>query len=233
MAIKRVNLRAEAESRILTAAFYGVKDLKPGDSAVLLTIEEPSLVLQSLDLQLRHKLAWTIEREKGGGWRAEIRHRIDVAPSDLVDLLIRDHRRLDGFFAQALQLANRNRLSAALPLITEFAAGIRRHVAAENDLLAARLPLPREPAGADPLSVMLREHDEILGQLALIEGCFESGAPDAGEVSAFLAILSGTLAKHEHREESNLFPIWGAHLAREPQASREELLVRVREMLEG
>lgn len=165
--------------------------------------------------------------------KTEIRHGNDAAPSGLVGLLTRDHWRLDRCFAQALELANRNRLDAALPLVTEFAAGIRRHVAAENDLLAPRLPLPRDPVGADPLSVMLREHDEILGQLALIEGCFESGAPDAGEVSAFMAILSGTLAKHEHREENNLFPIWDAQLARAPQLVQDELLTQLRTMLEG
>lgn len=228
-----VDLRQAPASRVQTLAFYAVKGLGPGETVSLLTAEEPSLVARSLDLQLRHTLAWTIVREPGGGWRTEIRFRADVAPVDLVDLLIRDHQRLDGLFARALQLVNRNELAGASLLIREFASGLRRHVEVENDLIAIRLPSPRDPAGADPLSIMLREHEEILGQLALIESCYGGGAPEAGEVAAFMAILSGTLAKHEHREESNLFPLWEALLAREVGEAREELLARVEKMLEG
>lgn len=230
---KKVDLRQEPASRVQTLAFYEVKGLRPGEAVTLLTAEEPSLVARSLDLQLQHKLAWTIVREQSGGWRTEIHHRADVAPVDLVDLLTRDHQRLDGLFARALQLVNRNELAEAAPLIGEFASGLRRHAEVENDLLAICLPLPRDPAGADPLSIMLREHEEILGQLALIESCYEGGVPEAGELAAFMAILSGTLAKHEYREENNLFPLWEALLGRESQEGREDLAARVRETLKG
>jgi hypothetical protein len=51
--------------------------------------------------------------------------------------------------------------------------------------------------------------------------------PEAWEVEPFVAILSGTLAKHEHREEANLFPIWEGRLAQRPAAEREALRQRV------
>ena len=46
-----------------------------------------------------------------------------------------------------------------------------------------------------------------------------------------VALLSGVLAKHEHREESDLFPVWAArHAALAPDAA-EALLVQVRDVL--
>jgi hypothetical protein len=68
---------------------------------------------------------------------------------------------------------------------------------------------------------MLGEHDEILVQLREVESALAGGAAEAWEVEPFVAILSGTLAKHEHREESNLFPRWQTALdALRPEAAR-------------
>ena len=44
------------------------------------------------------------------------------------------------------------------------------------------------------------------------------------ELEAFAALLSGTLAKHEHREESGVFPAWRARLEALAPAAREALL---------
>jgi len=69
---------------------------------------------------------------------------------------------------------------------------------------------------------MLREHDELLAQLEEVEVALGEGVPEPWEVEPFIAILSGTLAKHEHREESNLFPRWqGALDALAPDAAGE------------
>lgn len=214
-----VDLHAEPPARVQTAAYYAVRDLGPGECVILLTAAAPELLMASLNLQLRDAVAWQIERVPRG-WRTTVRRRADTAPSGVIDLLVRDHRRLDELLAIALRRVNANDLAGARPLLAEFAAGIARHLRAENELLAPRLPAVVEADGAEHVGIMLREHDEILAQLEQVEAAFGEGAPEPWEVEPFVAILSGTLAKHEHREESNLFPRWqGALDALAPDAA--------------
>lgn len=226
-AFEIVDLAGEPPSHVQSAAFYAVKDLKRGEKVVLITVQEPTLLMQSLDLQLRHNLAWTIV-EADGKWRVEVSHGADAAPRDVLDLLARDHKRLDGLFTAALRRLNRDDAAGAGPVLREFSAALRRHMAVEDQLLASRFPLPA--AGReDPLSIMLRDHAEIMQQLGAIEECLEE--PATGELNPFCAILSGTLAKHEQREESNLFPQWRAAWARKPEDERREMMARVETLL--
>lgn len=215
----------EAPGRVQSAAFYAVKGLERGRTVVLVTEHDPALMMASLDLQLRHNLAWT-STEADGKWRVEVRHRDDTAPRDVMDVLERDHKRLDGLFVHALQRLNRDD-PAATQVLRGFAAALRQHIRAEDEILTPALG----PDGSGTLAIMLREHGEILGQLAVIEECLAANPVDAGETAAFSAILSGTLAKHEHREESNLFPRWRARLAQLPETRRLELMGQVEFLL--
>lgn len=225
-AIETVDLTGELPSRVQSAAFYAVKDVRRGDKVVLVTAQEPTLLMQSLDLQLRHNLAWTMV-EADGKWRIEVSHRADAGPRDVLELLERDHKRLDGLFTQALQLLNRNEAAGAAPLLREFAAALKRHMAVEDDVLAPIFETATGAAGDDPLSIMLREHADIRQQLAVIAECLAGDAPETGEIGAFCAILAGTLAKHEHREENNLFPRWRGRWPQRSAAEREEIMSRV------
>ncbi len=227
-AFEIVDLAREPSSRVQSAAFYAVKDLKRGDKVVLITAQEPTLLMQSLDLQLRHHLAWSVV-EADGKWRIEVSHRADAAPRDVLDLLARDHQRLDGLFTETLRRLNRGDAVGAIPLLREFAAALRRHTSVEDDVVAPAFRTAAQAAGDDPLSIMLREHAGIRQQLAVIEECLT--APEAGEVAALCAILSGTLAKHEHGEESNLFPQWRGKWSQKSAAEREEIMSRVETLL--
>jgi len=219
-----IDLCPVAASRLQSAALLAVKDLQRGETVHLLLREEPSLMLQSLNLQLRHNLSWQISAEETGEWRVLIRHREDVAPRDLMDILSRDHQRLDELFGVSLQLVNAGKTSEAAPLVMEFAAGLKRHIQVENDILAPSFRIP-DP---EPVAIMLHEHDDILVQTANIESLFAGEEPvQAWEVSPFLAILSGVMAKHEHREEQNLFPQWDIALRMAAPEDRQALLTRV------
>jgi hypothetical protein len=221
---REIDLRAELPARVQTAAFYAVKDLRRGESLALLTAEDPALVMASIDLQLRGTIAAVSRALPAGGWRTEVRLRDDAAPAGIVDLLTRDHRRLDGLLAMALRRMNAGDLAAAEPLVRAFAADVRRHVAAEDEVLAPVLPRPVGADGAGHADIMAREHREILDQLAAVEALFAAGEhPEAWEVEPFVAILSGTLAKHEYREEANLFPVWESAIARLAPADRAAL----------
>jgi uncharacterized protein (DUF2249 family) len=223
-----LDLRHEPGSRVQSAAFYALKDLARGNVVVLLTTDEPSLMMQSLDLQLRHNLAWTISSSEPG-WRVEVRHRADSVPLDVLDLLTRDHQHLDALLAQAMRLVNQADISAATPLLREFAVALERHVAVEDAMLA----LFSETRADEPVTIMQREHQEILGQFALIGECLAADPPQAGEIGAFCSILSGTLAKHEYREENNLFPQWRRAWARLTAAERNEMMARAQTLLGG
>lgn len=223
-----VDLCDIAASRLQSAALQAIRELRPGEIIHLLTLQEPSLMLQSLNLQLRHILNWRISAAEPGKWRVLIRHREDVAPCDLMDILSRDHQRLDELFGLALQLVNANKVSDAAPLVMEFAAGLKRHIQIENDILAPSFRIP----DAEPVAIMLHEHDDILAQTANIESLFAGDElVQAWEVSPFLAILSGVMAKHEHREEQNLFPQWDIALRMAVPEDRQALLARVQRML--
>jgi hemerythrin HHE cation binding domain-containing protein len=228
------DLRDEPPTRVRTAAFYHARELRAGGVLVLLFADSPHLAMESVDLQLGHRLAWHAVQEAGGWWRVEVRPRDDVPPTDVLDLLTRDHRRLDDLLGKALRRVNAHDAAGTRPLLEQFAAGLRRHVRAENDLLAPLLPRPFGPDGTDHVEIMLREHEDIGRQLAEVEACFAgNGAPEAWELEPFLAILSGTLAKHEHREEANVFPRWEGAVAALLEARRAELLARVTALLAG
>ena len=228
-----LDLRSEGDSRLALAALGALRELRPGGELRLITREDPTLLLDSLNLQLRDALRWELG-PRGAHWEESVRLAEDAEPRDVLDTLRRDHRRLDGLLAKALRRLNVGDVPGARPLLDVFAAGLRRHARAENELLAPALG-PR-PA-VEPLEIMLREHDELLVQLDAVERCFTEAPagqpPEAWEIEPFVAILSGTLAKHEYREESQLFPLWAAGLLRGPQGEGDALHEAVRALLEG
>jgi hypothetical protein len=65
----------------------------------------------------------------------------------------------------------------------------------------------------------------------LIDESLRAGDAGMGEAGTYCAILSGTLAKHEHREEQNLFPRWRVALARRSPEEVSALLERVKLLL--
>ncbi len=233
MTESELDLRGTASSRVQTVALHAVRDLARDSAIVLLTAENPSLLMKSLNLQLRDLLAWEVQPIPDG-FRTRVVLREATDPVDVIDLLSRDHRRLDERLAIALRRVNAGDMAAARRLLPEFAAGLRRHLEAEDALLAQRLPQPAAADGESHVAIMLREHAEIRAQLAEVEASFGAAeAPEAWEVEPFIAILSGTLAKHEHREESNLFPHWRAAVASMGERERADLLAQVRYVLAG
>ncbi len=225
-----VDLRHIAANRLQMAAFQAVMQLQRGERIYLLTRLEPTLMMHSLNLQLRHRLNWQVIEETPCQWRVSIRHREDVTPVDLMDILSRDHQRLDELFGLSLQLVNAGKVSEGIPLIMEFSDGLKRHVHVENDIL---VPVFRGP-DTGPVATMLREHDDILEQMTIIESyCNDGASVPAWELSPFLAILSGTMAKHENREEQNLFPQWDLALRHASPEDKQVLMVQVQQELAG
>lgn len=229
-----IDLRERGALPAHTYAFYQLRELRPGQAAEVVLDEAPELLMDTVSLNLRHRIHWEPVAAGPPLWRVRVAPREAVAAVTLTDLLQRDHERVDRLFAGILHKVNQGQLQAAGEDLRLFGTGLRRHIHAENDLLVPAFVAPRDPLGADPTSIMLREHEEILQQLGLIELGFEAARPDPGEIAPFCAMLSGQLAKHEGREEQNLFPLWARALrqARVENAERD-LVARVQAILDG
>jgi uncharacterized protein (DUF2249 family)/iron-sulfur cluster repair protein YtfE (RIC family) len=223
-----VDVTTEPASRVQAAAFYALKGLERGQSMVLLTAEDPALLMRSLDLQLGGKLAWSTASD-GPPWRTVVKHRDDVPPLDVLDLLQREHRRLDALLGRAMRLFNEGETGAAANVLNQVIRGLTRHLHVEDEVLVP--VLGSGGATGEATAAMLREHAEIAAQLQLIDDSLRAGDAGMGEAGTYCAILSGTLAKHEHREEQNLFPRWRVALARRSPEEVSALLERVKLLL--
>ncbi|OBS09243.1 hemerythrin domain-containing protein [Acidihalobacter prosperus] len=223
---QQIDLAARGEQTEHSYLLGRLRGLVRGQQTEILAYDDPRILLDALTLELRNGIYWDVVEAGPPVWRVRVRRREDVAASDLVDLLTRDHVRVDHLFATALHRSNAGDMDTALAHFRVYAACLRRHVEAENDLVVPVLSLPRSARGDDPTSIMLREHEEIIEHTVMIEEMLDEGMDDAGMLAPFFAIISGQLAKHEWREENNLFPHWMRALRHEP-AIADELFPRV------
>ena len=219
-----VDLRNSPSVSLQAQAYDALCNLQRGERLAVLTSEHPGLTMKGLDIGLRHRFAWTITQGPDG-WRVDVRHIADAAPRDVLELLARAHQHLDALMVECLRLVNTGEVTAATPVLKEFAGILRRHIRAEDELLAPFFRSPLIPA--EPVEIMLREHREIKQQLDVIDETLAATQPDATELGAFCAILSGSLAKHEHREETNVFGVWRNVWAQKSAAERHDMMSRV------
>jgi hemerythrin-like domain-containing protein len=219
-----VDLRNSAPVSLQAEAYGALRGLRRGESAVLLMQEHPGLTMKSLDIGLRHKFAWTIVEEQAG-WRVDVRHIVDSVPRDVMELLSGAHQHLDALMVEVLRLVNSGEIGAAAPVLRQFSGVLRRHIRAEDELLTPFFRSPHAPA--EPIEIMLREHREIMQQLGVIDETLAADEPDAAELGAFCAILSGSLAKHEHREETNVFSVWRSAWTKKSPDERDGMMKKL------
>lgn len=229
-----VDLRERGEQPARLAAYHSIRTLPEGSFMELLVDEEPTLMMQMVAVQLRNRLHWEVAEAGPPLWRVRVYHRADRHDASLMELLSHDHERLDRLFASALHGVNRDEIRDPARDLEAFGLGLRRHVYAENLILVPAFVTRRDPNGTDPTSMMLEEHDRLLGEVAMLETFFIDDLPTPGEVAPFFAMLSGGLAKHEAREEQNLFPMWDHALRQAEEAgAQRELIERVQGILAG
>ncbi|WP_413436571.1 hemerythrin domain-containing protein [Sulfuriferula sp. GW1] len=226
------DLTGHASSQLQTSVFYEIKDMARGETVTFLFAEDPAIILHSLNLQLRNNLRWELSEDPGQHWRAVIHRAEDVPPVDVLDMLKRDHKRLDAMFSQVIHLTDNGQLEMAHGLMRAFTEGLRKHLRVEHDLLARAIRTPPNAQGFDPSAAMMQEHDEILNQSVMIEAGFEEADASSASIGPLLAILAGYLSKHEQREEATLFPVWTGALNKAPEQARTALFNKVMEILQ-
>lgn len=212
----------EAQPLVYAAAIR----LSVGQRLHVLTDSDPAAMMRAVAFQLRDAISWSMESD-GALWQIEVQPRAEAEAKDVVDLLTWDHYRLDHQFAQVLAAANENRIAEAESIFQDYWLGLRRHVHLENNLLGPVLGGGEEKG---PLADMLFEHDSIIVQSRLVEETFDE--KDYGMLPAICAMLSGSLAKHENREETTLFPIW-LTTDNSDRGRAAEHLARAKELLAG
>lgn len=192
--------RAELHQRL--------RELPPKASVELVLDENPAILLESLRILLRGRLVAEVLEEGPPEWRLRIGRRDEREPRSLAELLGGDHERLDRALAIAMAAANRGDREELAVVFRDFAKGVRRHIHVEDEVLA---PALNASAGAmqDAIATMQHEHREILGQIELIDTTLGEGG-SCDEIAIYLGLLTGTLAKHEGREEERVFPAWDA-----------------------
>ena len=225
-----VDLRETATVSLQAEAYGALRELQRGESVVLQLRAHPGLTMKSLDIGLRHKFAWTIVRERDW-WRVDVRHIADAVPRDVLELLSHAHQHLDALMVEVLRLVNSGEVGAAAPVLRRFSSILRRHIRAEDELLTPFFRTLQAPA--EPVEIMLREHREITQQLGVIDETLAAAEPDAVELGAFCAILSGSLAKHEHREETNVFSVWRRAWMQKTPAERNDMMKKLAIALAG
>ncbi len=212
----------EAQPLVYAAAIR----LAVGQRLQVLADTDPAAMMRAVAFQLRDAISWSVETDDQL-WQVSVRPRAEAEAKDVVDLLTWDHYRLDRQFAFVLAAANENRVADAEKIFKDYWIGLRRHVHLENNLLGPALGGGEEKG---PLADMLFEHDSIIVQSRLVEETFDE--KDYGMLPAICAMLSGSLAKHENREESTLFPIWQT-TDNSDRGRAAEFLARSKELLGG
>ncbi len=198
--------------------------LAPGDILVITAGDAGDNLLRSLQAQRRGLFEWSHLRPGPPSWTIAVARR-EAPPGaarGINEALSWDHDRLDALEAAAFQMRAEGDLQAARENYAAFAAGLRRHIAFEEQVL---FPAFEEATGLSPAmgptAVMRAEHREIE---ALI-GEIETGIADrAAPVEQLRRSLHDVLGEHNLKEEGVLYPTTDELLG---AAGADELFERI------
>lgn len=180
--------------------------LAPGDTLVTTAGDAGGDLLRYLQAERRGLFEWSLLRPGPPSWTIAIARRAAPlgATRGINEALSWDHDRLDALEAAAFQKRAEGDLQSARDHYAAFAAGLRRHIAFEEQIL---FPAFEEttgmPPAAGPTAVMRAEHREIEALIGKIEtGIAERDAP----VEELRRGLHDVLREHNFKEEEILYP---------------------------
>jgi len=129
---------------------------------------------------------------------------IDIE-SGLAAFFEQDHRDCDARWADVEELLDTQDVEAAGPAWQKFNAGVRRHIAMEEEVMFPAFEAAARMGGGGPTSVMRMEHKQMIGLLDQIEAAMESGdAEQAMDLGDTLLML---IQQHNIKEEGMLYPM--------------------------
>ncbi|HSP94497.1 MAG TPA: hemerythrin domain-containing protein [Thermoanaerobaculia bacterium] len=180
--------------------------LAPGDTLVITAGDTGDELLRSMQAERRGLFEWSHLRPGPPSWTIAIARRAAPlgAARGINEALSWDHDRLDALEAAAFQKRAEGDLQSAHDNFSAFAAGLRRHIAFEEQVLfPAFEEVTGMPPTAGPTAVMREEHREIEALISQIEtGIADSAAP----VEELRRSLHNVLGEHNLKEEGVLYP---------------------------
>ena len=125
--------------------------------------------------------------------------------SGLAAFFEQDHRDCDARWVDVEELLDTQDVDAARPAWRKFDAGLRRHIAMEEEVMFPALESAASMGGGGPTAVMRIEHKQMIGLLDQIEAAIESGdAEQALDIGDTLLML---IQQHTIKEEGTLYPM--------------------------
>ncbi len=180
--------------------------LAPGETLVTIASDAGADLLRRLQAERRGLFEWSLLRSGPPSWTIAITRRTAPlgAAREINEALSWDHDRLDVLEADAFQKRAEGDLQSARDTYALFAAGLRRHIAFEEQILFPAFEATSGmPPGVGPTAVMRAEHREIEELIGRIEaGIAERDAP----VEALRRSLHAVLGEHNLKEEGVLYP---------------------------
>ena len=123
----------------------------------------------------------------------------------LVAFFEQDHSDCDARWADVEELLDTEDVDSARPAWQKYDAGMRRHLAMEEEVLFPAFEAASGMGGGGPTAVMRMEHQQMRGLLDQIAVAVESGdAQEALDIGDTLLML---IQQHNVKEEGMLYPM--------------------------
>ena len=124
--------------------------------------------------------------------------------SGLAAFFEQDHRDCDARWTDVEELLDTEDIEAARPAWQKYVAGLRRHIAMEEEVLFPAFESASGIADGGPTEVMRMEHQQMHGLLKQIDQAIESGDSDQALDSGDTLLM--LIQQHSAKEERVLYP---------------------------
>ena len=201
----KLNLRTIVPHEKEKKFFETFSGLAPDEAFMMTDGLDPVWLLKLLQEDLPGEFDWWPLQQGPITWRIHVIKRVDQDPNRTVKGYFQsDHKRLDAIFKSFSDAVHEERFDDAKKAFAEFSLGLKRHIAAEEEVL---FPAFEEKTGmkdAGPTFVMRMEHKEIKELLDEITALTEKG--DGAEATKRASELTVRLSDHNMKEEEILYP---------------------------
>jgi uncharacterized protein (DUF2249 family)/hemerythrin-like domain-containing protein len=205
-AAEMFDLQSIPSGERVTSFLAAFDRLAAGETLTVRARDSAADLLANLQAERRGGFEWSLLCAGPPEWTIEVARRTAGTGSvrGVNEALSWDHDRLDALEAAAFRQRSEGDFESALETYAAFAAGLRRHIGFEEEIL---FPAFEEssgmPSDAGPTAVMRAEHREIESLISEIEaGIGTASSP----VDALRRRLHAVLGDHNLKEEGILYP---------------------------